>query len=596
MALPAFVLAILGMRAVRAERVEREQQLRDRQTQTARIAGIAIDTAFAEVERDAPTGRDPDVHPFTFDRSGRLLFPRDRVFTGPGEQIVWPEEIEMRIEEARAAEAQGRRDEAAKLYAAITGMEPRLRAWSRFASQRVRDAAVVPRDEPGADQVTPGGLPFALFAATQAEPARVPSARDVLGRTRARLRAGTWLLGIDERRFYDRTLTDLLGDGARDERLELLAAVGRALENAPLQRGASTRHFDRVDGRPLLLLLSPADESPTTRRGAAVAAAALDRLLTRVARQTALTQLGRVRIADGRGRTVWGSEFRSEPARATPLPAVSGWTLAFEPGKPQWFDRRTILWIGFIAVLVATMLVSLAGTMRVIRRETQLAQMQNDFIAGVSHDFKSPITAIRLLLERMAGGRIASPSSLGEYRSAAERELTRLERHVNRLLEVQKIEAGGRRYEMAPAAVPEVVDAAIAELTTEAEAKRLTIAHEARDVPTVAIDRGAITDAIANVIGNAIKYSPEGTRIDVTTRVEEGRVLIEVRDEGIGIEPEEIGRVFDRFYRGDGTGTNGTGLGLALVKATVQAHGGEVGVSSVPGKGSRFTISLPLRG
>jgi signal transduction histidine kinase len=155
-----------------------------------------------------------------------------------------------------------------------------------------------------------------------------------------------------------------------------------------------------------------------------------------------------------------------------------------------------MLWLGFIVMLILTMLISLAGTIRVVRREADLARLQNDFIAGVSHEFKSPITSIRLLVEVMTGGRIASRESSLEYQAAVERELTRLERHVNRLLEAQQIQAGQRRYNFTPASLSDIAADAIAELTPHAEAKQVRIEREADpDLPQLQLDRAALTDA-----------------------------------------------------------------------------------------------------
>jgi signal transduction histidine kinase len=318
--------------------------------------------------------------------------------------------------------------------------------------------------------------------------------------------------------------------------------------------------------------------------------------------QVGALQSGNAWVADETGKAVWGSQPDiAAQTIAEPLPSVSGWTLAFQRySQARWVDQRTLLWLGFIVMLVATMLASLAGTMRVVRREADLARMQNDFIAGVSHEFKSPITSIRLLVERMAGGRITSTHSAIEYQAAVDGELTRLEHHVNRLLEAQQIQAGRRQYNFGSASLSEIAACAIDELGPQADAKQIRVEFDAGPgLPSLQLDRAAMTDAIANLIGNAIKYSPVCSRIGVSTRLDGNNVCVEVCDEGAGIPRNETRRIFNRFYRGRASheqGVNGTGLGLALVKATVGAHGGSISVTSGPGKGSRFTISLPLDG
>ena len=351
-----------------------------------------------------------------------------------------------------------------------------------------------------------------------------------------------------------------------------------------------------------MIVLSPSQTNADSWQGAALTEQALGRLLGDVMSQVGALQIGNAWVADETGRTIWGSQPESATQTIVePLQSVSGWTLVFQRNsQARWFDQRTLLWLGFIVMLVATMLASLAATMRVVRREADLARMQNDFIAGVSHEFKSPITSIRLLVERMAGGRITSTHSAIEYQAAVDGELTRLEHHVNRLLEAQQIQAGQRQYNFGSASLSEIAACAIDELRPQADAKQIRVEFEARlDLPELQLDRAAMTDAVANLIGNAIKYSPVCSRIGVSTRLDGNNVCLEVCDEGPGIPGDETGRIFNRFYRGRGSheqGVNGTGLGLALVKATVRAHGGNVNVTSEPGKGSRFTISLPLEG
>jgi signal transduction histidine kinase len=189
---------------------------------------------------------------------------------------------------------------------------------------------------------------------------------------------------------------------------------------------------------------------------------------------------------------------------------------------------------------------------------------------------------------------LRTPESAGEYYAAVGRETDRLERLVNRLLESQKIQAGQKQYSFQPASMGEIAEAAVERLRPHAEAKSIAIKFETSgEIPELLLDKAAITDALENLLDNAIKYSSSGTQVSVVVGMGEGQVCVAVRDQGTGIDPDDLPRVFDRFYRGR-QNVQGTGLGLALVKAAAEAHGGTVAVTSTPGRGSTFFLRLPI--
>jgi len=235
---------------------------------------------------------------------------------------------------------------------------------------------------------------------------------------------------------------------------------------------------------------------------------------------------------------------------------------------------------------------------RVIRQEVALNELQSKFIAAVSHELKSPLTGIRLLMERMAGGRLKSPEETQDYFAAIGRETDRLESLVSRLLESQALQSERRRYDFAPASLADIARSAIQRLRPQAEAKRIRLAaHEDTGVPNLPLDKTAIGDAIENLLDNAIKYSPPDTEVRIHIRSLENEACVEVSDHGIGIEKSDIPLIFDPFYRGrrgDMESVKGTGLGLALVRAAAEAHGGSVEVSSAPSRGSQFKLHLPI--
>jgi signal transduction histidine kinase len=624
-AAPALALALLGLRSVRAERIEREQQVREQQTQVARLADAALAAALSEVENalaraGKPTPPPADDFVFTIEPQGLLIFQHDKVWFGEADApklraVEWPPATQLLIERAQAAEAQGSVRAAAGLYRRLMGAEPKLRGWAEISLARLGQE----RGEAGvsallasplwsrAEELTPTGLPVALLICPYVE--RLPREErgrfaPLLRQTLERLRGGRWWLSYDERHFYDLELRRLLESAearplADDARLGELAALERVIRASPPDKSAAaTRSFERGGHGAYLILWTPANGDGwrgialTPPRAAELSGAALAPLLA--------GQPFAAALRDARGGLLWGGlPHESPPSLAVPLQAVRGLELVFG-GAAQggWLRRRERLWYGFIVLLVVMLSVGLAMTARVVQREVELGRMQNEFIAAVSHEFKSPITSIRLLMERLTSGRVES-AAVGEYHVAICRETDRLERLVNRLLEAQQMQAARRQYNFAPASLHAIIEAAAAQLRPQAEAKSIRLEIRIEDaIPELPLDKSALTDALENLLDNAIKYSPAGSRVAVTARAADHTVRVEVCDEGIGIEPGDLPRVFDRFYRarhGDRHSVKGTGLGLALVKAAVEAHGGTVEVESRPGQGSRFSLQLPIK-
>jgi signal transduction histidine kinase len=233
------------------------------------------------------------------------------------------------------------------------------------------------------------------------------------------------------------------------------------------------------------------------------------------------------------------------------------------------------------------------------RRELALTELQSTFVAAVTHEFKSPITSIRLLMERITSGRIAAGDSPTRYYAAIGAETDRLEGLVNRLLEAQKLQSGQKTYVFRPTVIETVLRDALDRMRPQAEARRIELdLRIAPGIPRLPLDSDSVADAVRNLLDNAIKYSPDSTRVDVALELIDGRVELTVSDQGIGVDPADAQRIFEPFYRshrGDDANVHGTGLGLSLVKATAVAHAGSVSVCSDGQRGSRFTLVFPLR-
>jgi signal transduction histidine kinase len=302
-------------------------------------------------------------------------------------------------------------------------------------------------------------------------------------------------------------------------------------------------------------------------------------------------------IRDGRGAEVWRLNDSPLPTDAVvqPLSAVDGWTLRLSqtgPSSRSW-------WVyGLVVLPIALLALGLVLTSRVVRREVALARRQAEFTAAVTHEFKSPITSLRLLMERIASGRVVGGPALAEYHDAITRETNRLDGLVNRLLDAQQIQAGRRSHAPAIEEIAPMIAASVHRFRTQAAEKNIDLQTDVPESPIeLPLDRHSVSDALDNLIDNAIKYSASGTAVTVTASATDGQVAIAVRDQGAGIHRHDLAHVFEPYYRGrlgDRENVRGTGLGLALVQAAAVAHGGSVDVVSTPGEGSTFTLRFPL--
>jgi len=215
---------------------------------------------------------------------------------------------------------------------------------------------------------------------------------------------------------------------------------------------------------------------------------------------------------------------------------------------------------------------------------------------NASHDLRTPLTRLRGTAEMALAG---APDA-ERYREALAdcvEETDRVLVMLNTLLDISEAEIGAMALQREPVALADVVDRAVDLYRDVADAKNValvTVGVSRADLITVHADRTRLEQVAANLIDNAVKYTPNGGRVEVSVRRDADRAVLEVRDTGTGIPDEELSPIWDRLFRGDASRTErGLGLGLSLVKAIVEAHGGTVSVSSEVGRGSTFTVSLP---
>jgi two-component system phosphate regulon sensor histidine kinase PhoR len=227
----------------------------------------------------------------------------------------------------------------------------------------------------------------------------------------------------------------------------------------------------------------------------------------------------------------------------------------------------------------------------------RLERVRQDFVANVSHELRTPLTAIRGYVEALLDEGLENASQAKEFLRIIERHSQRMEKIVSDLLVLSEMESPDRMLNRAPLHLPALISSAIETLRPLNESKRQTVQlRVSSQLPSIMGDGQKIHQVIINLLQNAITYTPEGGQIAVEVRGVPNGVEVLVSDNGIGIPPPDLPRIFERFYRvdrGRSREMGGTGLGLSIVKHIVEAHGGWVTAESKPGQGSRFTFFLP---
>jgi two-component system phosphate regulon sensor histidine kinase PhoR len=241
------------------------------------------------------------------------------------------------------------------------------------------------------------------------------------------------------------------------------------------------------------------------------------------------------------------------------------------------------------------------GALIVLNDITRLWRLENirrDFVANVSHEIRTPITTIKGFVETLRDGAVQNPEDLERFLAIIEKHVDRLEAIIEDLLRLSRIERNieGEQVTLEKRRLRDVLLTAIQVCELKSVPKRIVVELSCNEELVAQINPELIEQAVVNLLDNAIKYSDEGSIVQVKAAHRDSEIVISVHDHGSGIEKEHLPRLFERFYRVDKARSRemgGTGLGLAIVKHIAQAHGGHVLVESISGKGSTFTIHLP---
>ena len=217
------------------------------------------------------------------------------------------------------------------------------------------------------------------------------------------------------------------------------------------------------------------------------------------------------------------------------------------------------------------------------------------FVADASHELRTPITALKAFNELMQGPAAGDSAAHAEFLAESQRQIQRLEWITSNLLSLSRLDAGLAHLEWGEHDAREIVQSVTGSLKPVATEKGILLCALVPDGPlALRCDRARVEMALGNLIDNALKFTPNGGRVDVTLEARAPSAVFVVQDTGAGIDPDDLPRIFDRFYRSRTARGEGSGLGLAIVKSIAQAHNGQVGVTSELGQGTRFEMALPV--
>lgn len=230
-------------------------------------------------------------------------------------------------------------------------------------------------------------------------------------------------------------------------------------------------------------------------------------------------------------------------------------------------------------------------------KQREVERLRSDLVAWVGHDLQTPLASIRAVLEALADGMVDDPDAVQRYLQTAQRDVRSLSLLIDDLFQMAQIDAGGLRLDLTPNSLSDLISDTLESFSALAVRQGVTLEGSVSpDVDPVCMDAPRIGRVLNNLVGNAIRHTPAGGSVQLRARRNSSRVEVVVSDSGEGIRPEDIPHIFERFYRGEKSrsrATGGAGLGLAIARGIVEAHGGEIKLESNPNQGTRFIFFIP---
>lgn len=251
-------------------------------------------------------------------------------------------------------------------------------------------------------------------------------------------------------------------------------------------------------------------------------------------------------------------------------------------------------------IAVPLMADGLAGSLLLFQDLTELKSLQTmrrELVGNISHELRTPLAGIKAIVETLQDGAVSSKKVARDFLSSIDNEVDRMMQMVTELTELSRIESGRGDLELEMVNLNSLVKDVIARFKPQAERKSVALsANLFTGLPLAQVDKDRIYQVITNLVHNAIKFTPKNGKVNISTEVSQNSALVKVSDTGIGISKENLPRIFERFYKADkARAGEGAGLGLAIAKHVIQAHGGNIWVESEENKGSTFFFDLPLQ-
>jgi len=396
----------------------------------------------------------------------------------------------------------------------------------------------------------------------------------------------------------------------RDLKTEIIPEFQSRLTQSGPNTQSPSRDYKTIDNNDFLVISSMIpDENNNDLQGILGVTINSDylenKILTDIINVINAGEIVNFTIANINGRILYGERDTTEE--------ISKTTEYFDNNFPPWrIDAYSAVSTGtgliglhksfyFWTILTLLLILSFGVVLivRTVAHEMEVLRIKSDFVSSVSHEFKTPLTSIKALTERLLEGKVEDQGKMNQYFSVISQDTYKLTHLVGNILDFAKIEEGKKEYDFEETDMIEWLDQTVENFKKENLQREITIRTRIPDdVPHLSIDKNAMTMAVSNLLDNAIKSSTEKNEIDVIVVKNVNNFLIKVKDYGIGIPHDELNKVFEKFYQGSNAtrlSTKGTGLGLTLVRHTIESHGGKVIVESKVNQGSTFTLSLPIK-
>ena len=609
--IPLAALGWLGWRLLVQEQGLAQQRQRERLEDAAATIAHDLDRALARWEErlpslvsGAPVSLPPDVVALVFDDHGVQrhvgpplpYYPRvPAAPEAPGGLFAEAESSEFARGEFAQAESAYRR------MAATADARIRAAALMRLArtlrkAGRPKEALAVYHALAEMGAAVIAGAPSELVARRE-RLALLTQIGDTAGAAQestaldALLASGSYRIDRTTFEFYRESIASTASDGAAATLARGVDAMWARFAEQPAGRAGVV-----ADGVSVVAVW---------RRTPTMAAAIVGRAEALAADAGVVTRKDlHVALEDPSGVVAWGTLPGDRPssartARETGLP----WTVRVAPvdgssDEPLAARRRGLL-VGAFALMALVVAAASYAVFRAVDQELGVARLQSDFVATVSHEFRSPLTAMRHLTELLEDGHTPA-DRVPHYYRALGKETRRLQALVESLLDFGRMEAGRRTYQMEETSATAIAERVVDEFAGSPFDRRIEWTAPEAGAPAhtgaIRADRDALALALRNLVDNALKYSPHSAPVRVSVHADDESTRIAVADEGPGVPPREQRDIFRKFVRGSAAGLlniKGTGIGLAMADHIVRDHGGRLTLESEPGRGSCFTIVLP---